>query len=296
MTLLVGFPYGKDDVAALDLAAAFARSADVDLRVVTVVPARWPTPLAEGTDRAMEEWAAEQGTAAAAHASQMLAEECPDLSGEATWVSGRSVPSALVAEAQRIGASMIVIGSSRAGAYGHLHLGSTGERLLHSSPVPVAIAPRGFHSPDSGTITRATSAFRGDKVSWRTLERTAAICAEVDCALRVVTFAVRGRTMYPPEVGIRAEDDILARWQEQAEAAQRSALDDLRNRGMLPTVVETAVAQGRSWGAAFDQVEWGRDEVLVVGSSSSSIVERIFLGSSGSKLVRHSPVPVVVVP
>jgi nucleotide-binding universal stress UspA family protein len=36
--------------------------------------------------------------------------------------------------------------------------------------------------------------------------------------------------------------------------------------------------------------------VLVVGSSSIGPVARVFLGSRSSKIVRHSPVPVVVVP
>ncbi|WP_018157492.1 universal stress protein [Demetria terragena] len=296
MTLIAGFPFGKDDSSGIELAASLARSAGTDLRVVTVLPARWPTTTAERTDRAMEEWAAEQGAAAVTHATEVLAEQCPDLQSEAAWVSGRSIPSALVDEAQRIGASMIVVGSGRDGAYGHVHLGSTVDRLLHSSPVPVAIAPRGFHAPDGATVSRATCAFRGDRVSWQTLDRTAEICTAVDCALRVVTFAIRGRTMYPPEVGTRVEDDILARWREQAEEAQRVALADLQTRGDLPSRVESTVAQGNSWSAAFDRLTWERDEVLVVGSSASSFVERLFLGSSGSKLLRHSPVPVIVVP
>jgi nucleotide-binding universal stress UspA family protein len=34
----------------------------------------------------------------------------------------------------------------------------------------------------------------------------------------------------------------------------------------------------------------------VVGSSASGLVARVFLGSRASKIVRHSPVPVMVVP
>ena len=34
--------------------------------------------------------------------------------------------------------------------------------------------------------------------------------------MRVVTFAVRGRTMYPPEVGLHAEDSLLESWALQA--------------------------------------------------------------------------------
>ena len=56
------------------------------------------------------------------------------------------------------------------------------------------------------------------------------------------------------------------------------------------------VTTGRSWGVAVDRLDWDRDEVLVVGSSSAGLIERIFLSSNASKIVRHSPVPVVVVP
>jgi len=37
-------------------------------------------------------------------------------------------------------------------------------------------------------------------------------------------------------------------------------------------------------------------DVLVVGSSSIGPVARVFLGSRASKIMRHSPLPVVVVP
>jgi nucleotide-binding universal stress UspA family protein len=45
-----------------------------------------------------------------------------------------------------------------------------------------------------------------------------------------------------------------------------------------------------------DEVEWEADEVLVVGSSRFGRLARVFLGSTAIKIVRYSPVPVVVVP
>ena len=46
-----------------------------------------------------------------------------------------------------------------------------------------------------------------------------------------------------------------------------------------------------------DRLDWNRGDVLVVGSSSSShLLTRVFLGSSAAKIVRNSPVPVIVVP
>ncbi len=40
----------------------------------------------------------------------------------------------------------------------------------------------------------------------------------------------------------------------------------------------------------------GDGDVLAVGSSSLGPVARVFLGSRASKIIRHSSVPVVVVP
>jgi nucleotide-binding universal stress UspA family protein len=64
----------------------------------------------------------------------------------------------------------------------------------------------------------------------------------------------------------------------------------------VPEGVETVVGRGETWAEALEDVEWDDGDVLVVGSSSIGPVARVFLGSRASKIVRHSPVPVVVVP
>lgn len=296
MTLVVGFPSGKDDWSAIELGATLARSASLDLLVVTVVPSVWPTPVAGHTDREFEEWAEHQGADAVAEANAILAEVCPDVAAVARWTPGRSVASALLQQAEEVAARMVVVGSGSTGSYGRVHPGATGDWLLHSSHIPIAVATHGYMASEHGRIRRVSCAFRGDERSVRTLERTAAICADVGASLRMVTFAVRGRTVYTAGVGAHAEDMVLERWISQATAAQDQALKALTESGAAPAEVENAVATGRSWGAAVDRLEWDRDEVLVVGSSSAGLIERIFLSSNASKIVRHSPVPVVVVP
>ena len=124
------------------------------------------------------------------------------------------------------------------------------------------------------------------------LVRTAAICRDVGASLRVVTFGVRGRTMYPPEV--LGEDDILAAYVQHTAAEQEKAVAALGDAA--PASVETAVATGRDWPEALESLHWDKGDVLVVGSSSASLMSRLFLGSNATKIVRHSPVPVVVVP
>lgn len=296
MTLVVGFEPGKDDRSGVELGATLARSSGQDLLMVTVVPAPWPTPVAAHTDREFEAWSAQQGVDGVAEAEVLLAEHYRDVPAVARWTPGRSVPRALLHRAEEVDAAMIVIGAGSGGGYGRVHLGSTGDRLVHSSRIPVAIATRGYSAGDRGRIRRATCAFRGDDVSRQTLERTAAICAEIGASLRVATFAVRGRTMYPPEVGTRAEDMVLEGWVTQANAAQEEAIAGLEQSGFAAADVESVVAAGRTWATTIDRLPWQRDEVLVIGSSTAGLVERIFLGSNAAKIVRLSPVPVIVVP
>jgi nucleotide-binding universal stress UspA family protein len=296
MTLLVGFPPGKDDWSSIELGATLAKSAGTDLLVVTVVPSVWPTPVAGHTDREFEDWAERQGAAAVAEANAILAEHCPDVAAVARWTPGRSVASTLLEQAEEVAASMVVVGSGSTGSYGRVHPGAIGDWLLHFSHIPVAVATHGYAASERGRVRRVSCAFRGDERSLQTVERTAALCADIGAALRLVTFAVRGRTVYTAGVGVGAEDMVLDRWISQATAAQADALKALEESGNAPAEVDSVVATGRSWGAAIDRLDWDHDEVLVVGSSTAGVIERIFLSSNASKIVRHSPVPVVVVP
>jgi nucleotide-binding universal stress UspA family protein len=56
------------------------------------------------------------------------------------------------------------------------------------------------------------------------------------------------------------------------------------------------IATGAGWGESMSSVEWQPNELLVLGSSTLGPIARVFLGSRATKLIRHSPVPVLVVP
>jgi hypothetical protein len=65
-----------------------------------------------------------------------------------TRIDARSIPSGLVHAAEQRGASTIVVGSAM-GRIEYITVSSIADRLLHSSPIPVAVATRGFvrHTP-----------------------------------------------------------------------------------------------------------------------------------------------------
>ena len=75
--------------------------------------------------------------------------------------SARSAPAGLLEIAEKHDARLIVLGSSSAGVFGHIALGSVTDRLLHSSHVSLALATRGFRCPGDQTVARVTAGFGG---------------------------------------------------------------------------------------------------------------------------------------
>jgi nucleotide-binding universal stress UspA family protein len=191
-----------------------------------------------------------------------------------------------------LGADLLVLGSSSNGQFGQVVVGSTADRLLHSSPVPLAIAPRGYRTARTGALTRITCGFPGTPESVPVVKRVAGLAERFGVPLRVITFAVRGRTMYPPEVGLHAEDSILAAW----EASARELLAKLRTDGVVGDDVVLQVVSGNGWDQALDAAEWQDGDILALGTSPRGDMARVFLGSRGTKILRHSPVPVLVLP
>jgi nucleotide-binding universal stress UspA family protein len=100
-------------------------------------------------------------------------------------------------------------------------------------------------------------------------------------------FAVHPRAPYTSGVGREADDSVVVQWIEEGGAAVRE---------VLPDDAECVVGVGEDWAEAIDDIPWKDREVLVVGSSSIGPIARVFLGSRATKIIRHSPVPVVVVP
>ncbi|WP_028643960.1 universal stress protein [Nocardioides sp. URHA0020] len=289
MTIVVGHPTRTHDRAAISLGAMLGRSLGTDLLVVSVVPAPWPTLVAGNVDKEYAAWSREAGAKAVADAERVLGEVAADLDTRAVAVPGRSVPVALLEQARLVDAGLVVVGSAEDGDWDRVALGSTADHLLHTAHVPVAVAPKGFATHAVPRFGRATCAFRADRSSQDVLRRTTEICTEAGAAVRIATFGVLGKTMYPPEV--RGEQDVLDSFVEQAERALATAAAATGLRE-----VDHVVATGRDWAQAVSRLEWRHDDVLVLGSSPRGMLARVFVGSHASRIIRHSPVPVVVVP
>jgi nucleotide-binding universal stress UspA family protein len=292
MTVAVGYLAGKAGRSALHLAVEAAKTLDTSMVVVTVVPKPWTTPSPARIDAEYAAWADQL-----AADSQREAERCLDQIGQGVKtsfkkVANRTAGEGLLAAAEELDARVLVTGSSSNGALGQVVLGSTTDWLLHSSPVPVAISPRGYRGARSGGLLRVTCAYSGTPESVRVVERVAALTAQLDVKMRVVTYAIRGRTMFPPEVGLHAEDSLLEAWAQQL----REMLAKLKADGVVGDDVELQVITGNGWDEALDTTDWEDGELLALGTTSRRGIKGVFLGSHGAKIIRHSPVPILVLP
>jgi nucleotide-binding universal stress UspA family protein len=72
--------------------------------------------------------------------------------------------------------------------------------------------------------------------------------------------------------------------------------DQLKSDGVVAEQVELLVVTGNGWDEALDAVDWIDGEILALGTSPRGGLSSVFLGSRGAKIVRHSPVPVLVLP
>ena len=185
--------------------------------VVTVVPRQWSTPSLARVDAEYGEYApaGRRGRPSARRAST-----CATPASRSTIdyraVTGRSVASALSTPptSSRRDAGARVVGRRRRWA------GSWSGRPPTSCCTP---RPSRWPSARAGTGRSPPTGSAGDlrllrqrRVGRAWSRRAARWPSSSASPLRVASFGVRGATMYPPEVGLTAEDSVLDSWAEQA--------------------------------------------------------------------------------
>lgn len=285
MTILVGYPTNRRAKAVLSLGGMLARSGGEDVVVCTVAVDPWvPGVAREPGFRSYVDVLAD-------NAETQAREDMPkDVPAQFVRFEARSVPSGLVQAAEQYGASTIVVGSAM-GPIEQVTLSSFADRLLYSSPVPVAVAIRGFRT--AGTVKRVTLAFGGGEQGGIQVAAAVNLANHFGADLRLASFAVH---MTPPDV-LRDHleySTVLDHWINGMRAAAADAIRaDATTTRREPELV---IGKGENWEDAIDDIDWSPGDLMVIGSSEAGPISRVFLGSGAAKIVRHSPVPVLAIP
>ncbi|MDX1888462.1 universal stress protein [Mycolicibacterium sp. 050158] len=283
MHVTVGYlatPTGDDGVA---LAGAIATTFDATVDVVLVVREEYPDghPGRAEYQRLLvhkgQEWA---GQAVAALAEVGVAATPNVLVGE-------SYSESLIAFAEGRHSDLIVIGGARDGIFGGHVIGSVAGALLHCSPIPVALAPRGYAEDPPETITSVTAAVptkAGDDNPLPFAITLASVAGVPIRMLSLVSTDTLGRMNSPRELR-----------QLQIDAAEANLALAARALPDAPEI-ESLVADGTTLESALKKLKWDDSDVLVVGSSRVAAPKRLFLGSTAARILAGVDVPVIVVP
>jgi nucleotide-binding universal stress UspA family protein len=289
-TCLVGYTPDAAGEEALALARTWVRAHGWSLVVCVVAPEAWGHPSLAKLDLEYANFLA-QHTQAAIDKAKGLLGGTPNV--RYIKFASASASAGLLEAAKQEKADLIVLGSARNGPEGRISTGGVIGEIMHSSELPIAIAPRGYCASESALVSRFTCAYSGLEAASGTVLEALGVATAMEAPLRLVSFAVRDRQMYPPLIGYQAEDSLAEAWREQALAALERVKQQL-TRQQPPLAIAVTVKE--TWEEALGSFDWLPGEMLVLGSSRMGVLKRVFLGSNANKIIQASPVPVMVLP
>ncbi|MFV8053537.1 universal stress protein [Mycobacterium sp. 48b] len=284
--LVVGYLATPGGADALALAVRFARTLDAEVDICIVLPPDTAPPGTVPKGGGYEEVVAEQAQGWLDDALALV----PDGVVAHTHLSfDESFADGLIREALRLRASAIVVGGAGGGLVGSYSLGSVVNELLHSAPVPVAVAPRGTRDSTIERVHEITCAIGQRQGSDLLLATAVRASRAADIPLRLVSLVA----LDPTFGSLRGDAEAV---RAHALAHAERTLEAARNELPADFPVTSTIVNGASVEAAVEQLGWDEGDIIMVGSSRLSAPRRIFLGSTAAKMLRVLDVPMVVVP
>jgi nucleotide-binding universal stress UspA family protein len=283
MHLTVGYlatSTGDDGVA---LASALAKTFDAKVDVVLVV--REELPDGHPGRAEYQRLLIERGEEWISRAIDRLTAD--NVSASSTVLVGESFAESLIGFAEQKDSDLIVVGGARDGFFGGHTIGPVTGALLHSSPIPVALAPRGYaDDPDEAfaAVTAAVPTRPGDD---NPLPFAITLASAAGLAIRMLSLV--------SSENLAEADNAREVRQLQRAAAEENLLVAARALPDAPEI-ESLVADGMTLESALKKLRWDDGDLLVVGSSRFAAPRRIFLGSTAARILAGVDVPVVVIP
>lgn len=282
-SIVVGYTATDSGADAAALGARLARSLDAVVHLVIVLPTEGTRNAAVPPERAYEDHIRRQGKKWLEAALVRMPQELTR-SGHVRFAE--SFAEGLIAAGEEFDARLIVVGAAGGGLFGRHRLGSVASELLHSSTIPVALAPAGTAEADDHVVPRVTVAVGTRPGAENLLDEAAAVAASAGVELRLVSLVPFD---VPPGLDTGAIRTVGHDHAHDVLAVAKELLPD-----GLGAVVEEA--PGDSVEDAVSNLSWLPGEVILVGSSRLAQPRRLFLGSTAAKMLHELPVPMIVVP
>jgi nucleotide-binding universal stress UspA family protein len=285
--IVIGFDGTDSGEDAIALGLVLARATRTVPLVAVVHLQEYPI----GVGRVDAEWVAymhEQAEQLLGRAQRLVGGEA---GAEFREVAAPSESRGLHDLAEQEQAELVVVGSSRRGPIGRTYPGSTGDRLLHGSASPVAVAPRGLRDSPPERLGWIAVAYLDTPEAGHALDVAVDLAERVGAQLRLVTVMPRPAELFMPVVGRDAEAAFMASTRELFQGGLDAALDRVGDRVEASAeLLEGDVVDAL---ATLDR----RDaDLLVCGSRGYGPLRRVLLGGVSSRLLRRAALPLLVVP
>jgi nucleotide-binding universal stress UspA family protein len=182
---------------------------------------------------------------------------------------------------------MLVVGSRRTRGLRRTFPGSTADRLLHGSAAPVTVVPWGYAETDPAPLSRIAVAFVDTPEGRVAFEHAVLIAAHLGASLTVLTVVPDSRVVPGLAEPRLLSDELRRHYQASLDAVTATVPEGVPvTSRLLPGPVVDALSD----------LSYEDCDLLVCGSRGYGPVRRVLLGGVSSRVVRHSRVPVVVVP
>ena len=191
--------------------------------------------------------------------------------------------------------ALIVLGSTKRGAVGSAMLGSTAERVIHSSSCPVAVVPNGYEAPEAG-VKVIGAAYSPTPEGREALHAAASLARARGVKLRAITV------LDPDHAGEQAGLLAGQHHETSPEAGEttRTRLDresELHDAlaavaGEVDSEVDVLVNDAADGLVGASKVV----DLLVMGSRALGPKRAVLLGSVSRKVIDRAACPVLVLP
>lgn len=272
---VVGYNGDRPSKDALRLAAGMARAFGAELEIVLVLRADSPYQQVYPPVGDIGPVVRQQARTWLREAEQLVPE---GLVARTHLREDDSAAAGLARAAGELGAQLIVVGAGAGAA--RFSVGPVVDALLHSSPVPVALAPRRY--PGDVPLARLSVAVGTRPGAHQVIREAVRAVEHSGLELELISF-LEGEAADPGTA-----EQVHRRVEEHLEAAADEAGRDRS--------VTVRVASGRTLKKAAQDVDWAPGGLLFIGSSRLAQGRQIFLGTTAARLLKHIPVPMVVVP
>lgn len=287
---------------AVEFGAWLGRSLPVNVQVVSSVDKKWNKTLSA---KKHAKWIKEQRAEFEHEAKKALKAYVPrsQWAGEpASLTEHADIATSLYSSAAAFHADIILLGSHAKTAKHRFRPSSVADALMHSSPVPLGLAPKGVNLSRKG-ITRVTYALVESSKSaapkpegrFSGLPYATTLACVLGVPLRIIAFSPTPQATDVSDEAAEWNEDtlgLLDRARDQAFGVATAISPDLADT----FDVHSFVASGKGWKRSIDSVKWKKGDVMCIGSQPSDQFKRVFVGTREGEFIRFAPVPVIIYP